>query len=200
MISKEVFRHLILPVTLRFEGGYANVPGDRGGETYQGISRRFNPDWPGWTILDRYKPLTRGDMVNDTGLKIAVADLYFDKYFQKNQFHKFRFVLPALMGFDFAVHGGYNPEGLQNVLNTRFGQNLKTDGIIGDVTLTALNAIDPVQLSHAILDWRKAHLYGIIEKNPSQEKFLNGWENRLLYLRKLINANKNYEREGDTKQ
>ncbi len=198
MISKEVFRHLILPVTLRFEGGYANVPGDKGGETYQGISRKFNPDWPGWVILERYKPLTRGDLINDTELKNSVANLYFEKYFQKNQFHKFRFVLPALMCFDFAVHGGYKPEGLQDMLNARFERNLKTDGIIGDVTLASLNSIDPVQLSHAILDWRKAHLYGIVEKNPSQEKFLNGWENRLLYLRKLVNANKNYE--GETMQ
>lgn len=196
MISKEVFRHLILPATLRLEGGYANVPGDKGGETYRGISRNVNPDWPGWRILDRYKPLNRGDLINDAELKTAVADFYWDNYFRNRQFDRFRYVLPALVCFDFAVHGGYSPEGLQKLLNNRFGTSLKIDGIIGEQSLSALNAVDPVRLSHAILDWRKEHIYKIVDRDPGQEKFLNGWENRILYLRKLVNANKDYELSG----
>lgn len=37
------------------EGGYVNDPDDAGGETYLGISRRNNPKWAGWNIIDKEK-------------------------------------------------------------------------------------------------------------------------------------------------
>lgn len=37
------------------EGGYVNDPDDAGGETYLGISRRNNPKWTGWNIIDKEK-------------------------------------------------------------------------------------------------------------------------------------------------
>lgn len=36
----------------RHEGGYANNPKDKGGETYKGISRNNWPHWGGWDIID----------------------------------------------------------------------------------------------------------------------------------------------------
>lgn len=41
--------------TKRFEGGYVNDPKDSGGETYNGISRRANPTWAGWRVVDEQK-------------------------------------------------------------------------------------------------------------------------------------------------
>ena len=38
-----------------FEGGWCNVQGDSGGETYAGIARRYWPDWPGWKLIDGEK-------------------------------------------------------------------------------------------------------------------------------------------------
>lgn len=37
---------------IKAEGGYVNDPDDAGGETYLGISRKANPNWRGWTIID----------------------------------------------------------------------------------------------------------------------------------------------------
>ena len=37
------------------EGGYVNDKDDNCGETYLGISRKFNPNWKGWTIVDQVK-------------------------------------------------------------------------------------------------------------------------------------------------
>ena len=39
----------------QFEGGWCNVPGDAGGETYAGIARNFFPDWSGWPLIDAEK-------------------------------------------------------------------------------------------------------------------------------------------------
>ncbi len=41
--------------TLEFEGGYANDPADRGGETFRGISRKNWPRWSGWDLIDQVK-------------------------------------------------------------------------------------------------------------------------------------------------
>lgn len=40
---------------IKAEGGYINDPDDNGGETYLGISRKFNPQWRGWVYIDEVK-------------------------------------------------------------------------------------------------------------------------------------------------
>ena len=42
----------------QWEGGWCNVEGDRGGETYAGIARNFWPGWPGWKTIDGAKQHT----------------------------------------------------------------------------------------------------------------------------------------------
>lgn len=37
------------------EGGYVNDKDDAGGETYLGISRKNNPKWIGWEVIDNIK-------------------------------------------------------------------------------------------------------------------------------------------------
>ena len=37
------------------EGGYVNDPHDNGGETFMGISRKFNPDSVLWKYVDAEK-------------------------------------------------------------------------------------------------------------------------------------------------
>lgn len=66
------------------EGGYVNDPDDAGGETYLGISRKNNPDWQGWKIIDTEKKngtknLTSRLKKNDKLTKSAKR-LYKDKY------------------------------------------------------------------------------------------------------------------------
>lgn len=46
----EEFNKLILA-----EGGYVNDKDDAGGETYLGISRKNNPKWIGWEVIDEIK-------------------------------------------------------------------------------------------------------------------------------------------------
>lgn len=52
------------------EGGYVNDPDDAGGETYLGISRKNNPKWVGWEVIDDEKK---------KGLKNITARLKKDK-------------------------------------------------------------------------------------------------------------------------
>jgi lysozyme family protein len=185
MIPFETFKNDILPITLKHEGGYVNDPADRGGETYRGVSRRANPNWRGWELLQKHLPLKRGDIVNDQELKNAVAEVYWEKYFKERKFNHIQSCLVALQLFDFAVNGGYSVRGLQRLLNKRFNANIAVDNLIGQQTVGAINSCDPQSLSIAILEWRKEHFDSIIMRDPSQSKFERGWNNRLAYMRRV---------------
>ena len=58
------------------------------------------------------------------------------------------------------------------------GEQVAEDGIIGPITLSAINKADPTDLL-AALKSEAAGLYRLIaQANPSQQKFINGWLNR----------------------
>lgn len=67
------------------EGGYANDPTDRGGETYVGISRKFWPQWPGWNTIEQCK-LKKGFPLNlrdDVELSNLVKKFYKENFWDK---------------------------------------------------------------------------------------------------------------------
>lgn len=68
------------------EGGYCDDPDDTGGETYVGISRKYNPNWSGWPIIDAEKKkglknitarLKKNKELNDK-LKLIYKQKYWD--------------------------------------------------------------------------------------------------------------------------
>ena len=66
------------------EGGYVNDSDDAGGETYLGISRRNNPNWIGWEVIDEEKKkglkYINGRLKRDKSLTNAANLLYKQKY------------------------------------------------------------------------------------------------------------------------
>ncbi len=186
MISKDKFKTSILPVTLKNEGGYSNIKGDNGGETYRGIARNSNPNWIGWELLERHKPLKNGDMVNDRSLMDAICDIYWKNYFEAYNLHKCENVVVALQIFDFAVHGGFSIKKLQTEINRLYNKNLTVDGVMGDKTITAINEIKPDLLCHTIIYLRSEHLRILLANDPWASKFEAGWKNRIVAMRNLI--------------
>lgn len=72
-----------LELVLKNEGGYVNDPNDNGGETYKGISRRANPQWSGWKIIDGYKKKYKDfkkKLDSDNKLQKCVKSLYRSNY------------------------------------------------------------------------------------------------------------------------
>lgn len=73
--------------TARYEGGYANDPQDKGGETYKGIARIMHPKWPGWVIVDGYKArhgaMKRGEVIKDEHLDQLVLEFYRKEFWNK---------------------------------------------------------------------------------------------------------------------
>ena len=168
-----------LAFVLRFEGGYSNTPTDRGGETYCGISRRFNPDWSGWAILDG---IAHFNFEKDKQkLAESVNGFYFALW---NKLHIND--LPeniACFIFDTAVNCGALPAGkiFQHALND-LDAGIQVDGIIGQQTVDAFRQttisegviLKLMQLYRIFIYWT------IAQKNPKQRVFFYGWLNRTL--------------------
>lgn len=54
---------------------------------------------------------------------------------------------------------------------------LEVDGVVGDKTISAINKATPEQLK-AIANELEAYYRRLVEKDPSQARFLNGWLKR----------------------
>lgn len=156
---------------IRNEGGYIlhNVPGDRGGDTYAGIARRYNPDWPGWQHIDN------GDLEN-LALSHSVKAFYRDRFWRRLRGDEIADQRIAETLFDFAVNAGLGTavKLAQNVLETN------PDGILGPVTIGKLNAYPAQKFLYRYAMAKVARYAEIVNRDGSQSKFLLGWINRTL--------------------
>jgi phage-related holin len=76
-------------ITAKFEGGYANVSGDAGGETIYGISRVSFPQWEGWPLVDEAKATVGKSAVainrhfaSDANMRKLVEDFYKKNFWE----------------------------------------------------------------------------------------------------------------------
>ena len=71
---------------IKHEGYYANVTGDKGGETYMGVARNLHPYWEGWEIIDAYKKafgvIRRNTKIDNPELTGLVKDFYRKTFYQ----------------------------------------------------------------------------------------------------------------------
>ena len=179
MITYEVFTRSILPFVLSSEGGYANVKNDKGGETYRGITRKNNPTWRGWAIIDKAKPLKWNQIVKEA--ETAVYEFYWSR-FKGLSLHNLKSVKVALAAFDYNVHGGFSLSTLVRIAKEKFSKN-----VAKELILSWANQQNEETLAAAIIDHRKAYLKGLIAKDPTQKGFEKDWMARLEKMKTYIN-------------
>lgn len=163
-----------LKIALSHEGGYAHVQGDSGGETYQGISRKNWPVWRGWAIIDKAKPLKHNQLLKDKRLSDLVEVFYYDHFWKPILGDRITDQYVANFLLDFYINSGYHA-----VKTAQHMVGAKEDGVMGPKALAAINAAEPGELLSRLKVARLSFLKGIVARNPSQEKFLNGWQNRV---------------------
>jgi type VI secretion system secreted protein VgrG len=183
---------------LEFEGGYANVKGDSGGETFRGISRRNWPKWSGWPLIDRAKAdgyrtakAINAAFADNSGMRDLVACFYHEHFWSPWARYKWPSRLTAKV-FDTGVNVGTGGAAriLQNALNSlKPAVRLKVDGALGPLTLDALdlalnapNGLNRVLAAYA--DAQADYYRAIVRRKPSQAKFLTGWLRRAAWLPK----------------
>jgi lysozyme family protein len=188
--------------TVAHEGGYVNDPDDRGGETYQGIARRYHPDWIGWQIIDAAKDDTSGNFPNNlsgnAGLTAQVEKFYLDNYWRPARLSQLDQEIAEEI-FDTGVNQGlgtavkYFQKAL-NALNRNAKDypDMKVDGGLGPLTIAAYKCLlktkNRPSRSHSkiikvllkLMNYYQMERYvSIIDRDPSQEKFMFGWTERV---------------------
>jgi len=149
---------------------------DRGGPTKYGITARTLAAAASQGIV------SHGDIVK---LTRAEADaIYRANYWGPSKAGQMKWGL-CLVHYDCAVNCGVSRAArlLQRAL-CNLGAALAVDGVIGPRTLAALEEYNTDAVVEAYLAVREAYYRGLVERNPRQGVFLNGWLNRLERVRK----------------
>lgn len=157
--------------TVKHEGGYVNDYNDRGGETYSGIARAFNPDWVGWSVLDRIANKKRFDVFPQ--LDKLVKEFYKANYWLENRLNDIKNQSVAELIYDWVVNSGKAEREVQKVL-VSMGQNIAVDNAIGAKTIKAINSVDQTQLHSNIVAARVQYYKTGVEQGWLHPSFLNG--------------------------
>lgn len=155
----------LTPFILKWEGGFANHPLDKGGATNKGITiNTFRSFYPDATVEDLKK------MTDEQWENIFRAG-YWDVW----QGDKIRHQSVANIVVDWAWASGTRTsiKQVQNILG------VKADGIVGPKTLGALNNTNQQELFNDIKAARYRFIEAIIARDPSQAVFRKGWQNRI---------------------
>ncbi len=160
------------------EGGYANHPDDRGGETMWGITKQVAR---AHGYMGEMRKLPR----------VIAAEIYRRRYWDDVGLPPIAAIAPELAAelFDIAVNMGARWPGrfLQralNVLNRGAADypDIEVDGVIGRLTIDTLKLYHRRRgakgldvLLRAVTVLRGARYIDIGEANPSQEAFAYGW-------------------------
>ncbi len=157
------------------EGGLSNHKADRGGLTNHGVTQK---------TYNEYRKNAGLSPRSVTGITSdEVTAIYRTKYWNVAKCG----VMPApldLYVFDAAVNHG--PARAVKLLQRALGED--DDGQVGPVTVGALQeevaAGQLPELCRNYLATRQDFYDQIIENDPSQQVFANGWSNRLEHLRR----------------
>lgn len=164
-----------LKFVLQWEGGYANHPADKGGETNKGIT---------WTTYHAYRKSKKLPIRSVRLIEYnEVADIYYSMYWLASGCN----LLPeflALCHFDWAVNHGVKGaiKTLQQLVGTA------ADGVIGSNTKSALaNALKnqgekALCASYCLARENSYRRWGV----GDQRVFLQGWLNRLAAVRAIV--------------
>lgn len=154
------------------EGGYVlhEVEGDRGGMTYAGIARKFNPDWEGWPYIDR----------GETPPTQMVRAWYHANYWLPIAGDSIINQGIASSIFNFAVNSSAPGRPAVAIKLAQIVVGATPDGVMGPRTVAALNTYPPDKFGPVYTLAKIARYRDIVMRDRSQAKFLLGWINRAL--------------------
>lgn len=116
---------------------WTKISGDSGGETWSGISRKANPNWAGWKILDKIKNKKNNQKISTPELESLKQDLYKKNYWNPIWGDKINHQDVANDMYDTGVNMG--PSRSIKLSERQFG--LKETGKMSQELLDKLNSV-----------------------------------------------------------
>lgn len=167
-----------LQMVLQHEGGYVNDPNDPGGETYKGIARNMNSGWLGWILIDIQKKQANfpANLSNNSELNTEIEHFYKINYWDRVKGDQINDQRVANTIFDFSVNAGVSTGSVlaQKVVDA------KEDGVLGNISIGAINAMQPEQFLSYYTIAKIARYIKIVKNRPSSQKYFYGWVRRAL--------------------
>lgn len=155
-------------IVIEHEGGFVDDPDDHGGATNFGITQR---------TLDEYRKVHLGFPAHVVDLKPDDARAIYQDIFWP-PFAEIVSPELATVLFDQAVLRG--PEKVVALLQELIG--VKVDGVMGPNTIGGANRLAGDELAFRFVRASHHRYTDIVRRDPSQIKFLDGWEDRLFSL------------------
>ena len=153
----------LAPWILKWEGGFVNDPADLGGATNMGVtigtwkSCGYDKDGDGDIDVDDLRLLTREDVVNR-----VLKPHYWDRW----KADEIRTQAIANLLVDWVYNSGEPGIKIpQRILG------VKDDGIVGPVTIRAVNDTDPQKLFSEILNARKRYYNDLVYRSHLRRNF-----------------------------
>lgn len=159
------YRELI-PFILKFEGGFVNDPADSGGPTNKGVTlNTFRSVYGQTKTINDLKHMT------DNEWRHIFKSLYWDKCKADD--------IADQSIANLLVDWAYNSGTSLAIRHIQRIVGVNADGIMGNITLSAINRHSPQPLFGALKKDRIAFFNVTAKKNPRKKKFLKGWLNRV---------------------
>ncbi len=166
---------LMVPFVLKWEAGYVNDPDDSGGATNRGVT------------FKTFKSLS----LNVLG--IQPTEYNFRKLSKDQAARIFQYYWNVATNINsiksqaisevitswFWGSGQLGLINFQKMLKYDFGKNISIDGKIGNETTEAINSLNEKKLFSKAVENREKFFRELAQKRPKDQKFLEGWLNRL---------------------
>ena len=164
----------LVPHILKWEGGFVNDPDDLGGATNKGVTIKTYTFFR-WRKHQSTPTIDDLKNISDEEFTAILKEMYWDAC--RADRIESQSVANAIV--DWAWNSGTvtAAKELQKVLG------VTVDGVIGNVTLSAINSIDAETMFDLIQKTRIAYLERICVSRPANKKFMKGWMNRVNSLK-----------------
>jgi lysozyme family protein len=169
-VERPEFVRDAIDLVLDNEGGYVNDPDDRGGETNFGVTK-------GTLDAARKQGIVSHNVSKDL-TKEEASKIYEEMYAKPMRIDELPMGVGAFV-MDMGVNQG--PQRAVKVLQRVL--DVKQTGKMDDATIEAAREVDPGALIDILARHRLGRYDGIIERDPAQKKFKNGWYSRTYRMR-----------------